>query len=96
VAQNAVAELGSGWLGQPRWTLVGLPLDFVRVCEYGFLVLGLVGSLLVSYRLAESADSDHPGRIFATWALVSVALWCAAIWLMTQPMEMRGVILAGG
>jgi ferredoxin len=96
VAQNAVAELGKPLLGQPRWALVGLPQDVVRVFEYGFLGLGLTGSLLVSYRLAESEQSEHPRGIFATWAFVSLVLWCAAIWLMSQPMEMRGVLLPGG
>jgi ferredoxin len=96
VAQNAVAELGRPWLGQPAWTLVGLPQNVVRVFEYGFLGLGLIGSLLVSHRLSESEQSDHPGKIFVTWAFVCLALWCAAIWLMSQPMEMRGIVLAGG
>jgi hypothetical protein len=96
VAQNAVAELGRPLLGQPRWTFVGLPQDVVRVFEYGFLGLGLLGSLLVSHRLAESELSNHKRGIFATWAFVSFVLCCAALWLMSQPMEMRGVVLAGG
>lgn len=96
VAQNAVAELGAPLLGQPRWSLVGLPQNVVRVFEYGFLSLGMVGSLLVSHRLAEAELSNHRRLIFATWALVSFSLWCAAIWLMSQPMEMRGVLLSSG
>ena len=93
VAQNAVAELGTPLLGQPRWTLVGLPQDVVRVFEYGFLGLGLLGSFLVSYRLAESESSNNRRGIFATWAIVSLVVWCAAIWLMSQPMEMRAVTM---
>jgi hypothetical protein len=96
VAQSAVADLGKPLLGQPAWTLVGLPQDVVRVFEYGFLSLGLVGSLLVSHRLSESEPGDHHGKIFVVWAVVSVVLWCAAIWLMSQPMEMRAVALIGG
>ena len=96
VTQSAVA--GSGWsvLGQPRWDLVGLPKNIVHVFEFGILGLGLLGSLLVSYRLAKAERVDHPLRIFAPWAGVSLILWAAALWLMSQPMEMRGTLLGAG
>ena len=96
VTQNALASLGSPLLGQPRWELVGLPKAVVHAFEIGFLGLGLVGSLLVSYRLAIAQHGKHPFRIFAPWAGVSLILWIAAVWLMSQPMEMRGVLLGGG
>jgi len=96
VAQNAVAELGKPLLGQPRWSLVGLSQNVVRVFEYGFLSVGLVGSLLVSHRLTEAEHTDHRRAIFALWALVCFVLWAAALWLMSQPMEMRSVMLSGG
>jgi hypothetical protein len=96
VAQNAVAELGWSLLGQPRWTLVGLPENVVQICEYGFLVLGLFGSLLVSFYLAKSEQSAHSKRIFATWAAIVIVLWGAGMWLLSQPMEMRGTMLGVG
>jgi hypothetical protein len=96
VVQNAMVELGAPILGQPRWSLVGLPQNVVRVFEYGFLSVGLVGSLLVSRRLADAEQSNHRRAIFVVWALVSFVLWSAALWLMSQPMEMRGVMLTGG
>ena len=96
VAQNAVSEFGRALLGEPRWAWVGLPLSVARAFEYGFLVLGFIGSLLVSYRLAESEQRSARLKIFATWALISLVIWCAALWLMSQPMEMRGTVLGGG
>jgi ferredoxin len=96
VAQNAVAELGKPLLGEPRWSLVGLSQNVVRVFEYGFLSVGLVGSWLVSHRLTEAEHSNHRRAIFALWALVCLVLWAAALWLMSQPMEMRSVMLSGG
>jgi hypothetical protein len=95
VAQNAVADLGWRFLGQPRWSLVGLTQPVVHIFEYGFLGLGLIGSLLVSYVLAREEKSDHPGGVFATWATVSVVIWGFAVWFMSQPMEMRGTLLGG-
>ena len=91
VTQNALASLGWPLLGEPRWRWTGLPAILVQPLELGFLVLGLAGSLLVTHRLAEA----EPTRVFAAWASVSVILWIVALWLMFQPMEMRGVFLAG-
>jgi hypothetical protein len=34
-------------------------------------------------------------RAFAPWATVAVVLWLAAMWMMFQPMDMRGTFLAG-
>ncbi len=95
VAQNALVEIGLPLLGRPNWTLVGLRLPWVHVLEYGFLGLGLVGSLIVAYGLARSEQSNHPLRIFAIWSSVSVLMWGFALWLMSQPMEMRGTLLGG-
>jgi hypothetical membrane protein len=96
VTQNAVASLGLPILGSPRWDLVGFPKNVVHAFEFGILGLGLVGSLLVSYRLAKADCMDRPLRAFAPWAGVSLMLWMAALWLMTQPMDMRGTLLGGG
>jgi hypothetical protein len=61
------------------------------------LGLGLVGSWLVAWRLAER-DAALPARragAFAPWAVLHLLLALAAAWLLTQPMEMRGTFLGG-
>jgi ferredoxin len=95
VTQNAFASLGWPIFGAPLWRLTGIPSRFIQPMEIGFLLLGLAGSLLVAFRLAEE---DSPGkmiRAFAPWALVSVMLWVASMWLMYQPMEMRAMLMGG-
>jgi hypothetical protein len=96
VTQSAAATLfGAAWLGAPNWRWAGIPLRFVEPIEVGFLLLGLAGSLLVAFHLAEE---DSPGRVmraFAPWASVSLILWLASMWLMVQPMEMRATLLGG-
>lgn len=55
--------------------------------------LGALGSLLVAYRIAAR---DYPTRVRATfvpWAALCLILLLAAMWLMNQPMEMRGTFL---
>jgi ferredoxin len=91
VAQSA-ASAGAGWpvLGVPAWHLTGLPERVVYPLELGFLGLGLLGSLLLTYRLAEDDAAARRGRVFATWAVLCVALCVSGFWLMSQPMEMRG------
>jgi ferredoxin len=96
VTQNAIASLGRPFLGEPRWSLTGLPANIVQVIEIGFLVLGLAGSLVVTYGLAEDDSPDKPLRAFLPWAAVCLILWCASMWLMFQPMEMRATMMMSG
>jgi hypothetical protein len=95
VTQNALAELGWPVLGDPRWTLVGLPKTIVEPLEFGFLLLGLAGSLLIAWRLAEDDSEQHAVRAFTPWAVVCVILFTASVWLMMQPMDMRATMMAG-
>jgi hypothetical protein len=95
VTQSALVRLGLPFLGEPRWTLVGLPSRIVLVIEIGFLLLGLAGSLVVIYGLAETDSPRKPLLAFAPWAAVSLILWSASMWLMFQPMEMRATMMSG-
>ncbi|HEY0730050.1 MAG TPA: hypothetical protein VGD38_18330 [Pyrinomonadaceae bacterium] len=96
VTQGAVADLGAAILGQPQWTLVGLPTNVVEVFEVGFILLGLFGSLLVSYLLAATDRIVQPVRVFIPWAVLSLLIAAAALWVMSQSMEMRGLVLGSG
>jgi ferredoxin len=93
VAQRACVDLGYPLLGEPRWALSGIPRHAVYPMEIGFLALGLVGSCIVAWRIAEREHPTRAIRAFVPWALVSLALCAAALWLLSQPMEMRGTLL---
>jgi len=95
VTQNALVEIGWPVLGEPQWTLVGLPKTVVEPLEFGFLILGLAGSLLVAWRLAQDDSEKHPLRAFAPWGVLSVILFICCVWLITQPMDMRATMGAG-
>ena len=82
--------------GQPRWGTPGFAPNVVQLFEFGFVFLGLLGSLLVSYSIARAEKVDHPSRIFALWAIVALIITAGALWLMSQPMEMRAVTLGVG
>jgi hypothetical protein len=95
VTQSAVASLGFPWLGEPRWTLRGLPSNLVQVSEIGFLLFGLAASMTVIYGLAEEDSPQKPARAFVPWAMVCLILWTASMWMMFQPMEMRTMLMSG-
>jgi hypothetical membrane protein len=94
VTQAALADLGWAVLGQPHWTVAGLTPNLVRLFEIGFIILGLLGSLSVSYAIAATEEVKHPVRAFIPWAVLALIVAGAALWLMFQPMEMRGVSFA--
>jgi len=82
--------------GQPNWGTPGLAPNVVQLFEFGFVFLGLLGSLLVGYSIAAAEKVGHSSRIFAVWAVVVVIMTLGALWLMSQPMEMRAVSLGVG
>ena len=96
VTQSALADAGWAALGQPHWGLSGLAPNVVQLFEFGFITLGLMGSLIVAYSIATTEIIEHRARVFAVWALVSLLIAASAFWLMLQPMEMRGVVLGSG
>lgn len=95
VVQSTVAGLGISLLGEPLWRLSGLPAGLVYPLELGFLGLGLLGSLLVAYRISVRDYIARPWQAFIPWAVLCVLLCGAAVWLLNQPMEMRGTFLGG-
>ncbi len=86
-----------GWpaFGSPQWQLGGLSERFVYPLELGFLGLGLLGSLMVAWRIAESFAPHAVKRAFLPWGIVSVILFATACWILSQPMDMRGTFLGG-
>jgi ferredoxin len=97
VVQSFVRDVaGTALLGAPRWDLGALlPAAWLYPIELGFLGLGWFGSLLVAYRLAEEDNPRQALRAFLPWAVLLVLMLGTAIWLMGQPMEMRGTMMAG-
>jgi ferredoxin len=91
VTQSALADAGLHFLGPPAWDLRGLPPGYIHPLELGFLALGLLGSLLVAWRIAEREAPARAGRAFLPWAGLCFLLWWTALWLLAQPMQMRGM-----
>lgn len=93
VAQRAASEMGFAWLGEPDWTLGGLPERVVYPMELGFLTLGAIGSCLVAWRIARRDAGARAARAAAPWCTLALLLFAVAVWLLSQPMEMRATFL---
>ncbi len=59
---------------------------------------GLCLSLFLAYRTAErQTDSSASAlRAWSVWAVLLLALFALAVWILMQPMQMRGTLVLGG
>jgi hypothetical protein len=62
-----------------------------------FLYTGLLASLVTGFQIALSHyRSRHIAlRAFIPWGLLACLMLAAALWIMFQPMEMRGTVFQG-
>jgi len=95
VLQQTLIDAGITIMGGPAWYLTGVPQQVVMPLEYGFLGLGALGSILASLRIAQREYGDRGARASVPWMVLTLLLWLAAMWLLNQPMEMRGTFLGG-
>jgi cytochrome c oxidase assembly factor CtaG len=95
-AQRFFADLGWSALGQPHWVAACCRpvVDWLPRLEVLFLDLGLLLSLYTGYRiaLAQSPRLSQGLWALAPWALLITLLFAAGIWLVFQPMQMRGTM----
>jgi len=56
---------------------------------------GLLLSLYVSWRNAQSQAPASKGalRLVAPWALLAFGIYAASVWILFQPMQMRGMVM---
>ncbi len=98
--QRFVADLGWNGLGEPMWQLACCrPVsDWLTHVQVLMLDVGLLLSLYTGYRIAEQ-QAQRAGdalRAFAPWAAIIVALFVVGVWIVYQPMQMRGTLEMAG
>ncbi len=88
-AAARLAGTGSGATGAAPL----VPVDALLPLEIAALAVGLWVSVLVAWRIAlDAARTWRAGLgLFAPWAVLACALWAAGLWILFQPMEMRGM-----
>lgn len=85
-------------VGQPSWQFgPAVPLDWLFPIQTVFLYTGLFGSLVAAFQIAVGhyPNRNIALRAFLPWGIMALLLLVVALWIMFQPMEMRGTIFMG-
>jgi cytochrome c oxidase assembly factor CtaG len=95
VAQRAALELGSDLLGTPSWAhVMGPRAAWLTALELLLLDLGLLVTVAVGWRAALelAGGAARALRLAAPWAALALLLWASGVWIVFQPMQMRGMV----
>jgi polyferredoxin len=96
VAQSAAIDaFGRAALGEPAWRWVGMQPGSVFPIQLGFVLLGAAGSFGLVHA---TSLRDHPStatRASIPWLAVVALITTTALWILSQPMEMRAVSFIG-
>jgi hypothetical protein len=94
--QRFTADLGWPVLGEPMWQLSCCRPVTAYVTNLQILILdiGLLLSLYTTLRIAEKRGREPFSALRAAmpWALLIVVLFIVGVWIVFQPMEMRGTM----
>jgi hypothetical protein len=71
-----------------------LPLDWLPSFQILLLDGGLLLTLYAGWRVARGFSARARGALglLAPWAALAVLLYAAGVWIVFQPMEMRGMM----
>jgi polyferredoxin len=98
--QRFVADRGWNALGAPLWQRACCrpAADWIPHLEILMLDFGLLLSLYTGFRIAETNTKrvSQAVKAFAPWALLILLLFTCGVWIVFQPMEMRGTLPPAG
>jgi cytochrome c oxidase assembly factor CtaG/polyferredoxin len=97
VLRQAAVDFGWHFLAPPHWAMQPplLPADSLLSMQLLVLDAGLLLTLYLGWRLAQQW-AKGAGRVLLLllpWAMTVAAGYAAAIWIVLQPMQMRGVMM---
>jgi cytochrome c oxidase assembly factor CtaG len=96
VLKRAASDVGISFLGRPDWSPSGpiVPIDWVTSIQVLLLGGGLFLTLYVCWRTAFSFTKQTRSAfgLLLPWAAFAVALYATGVWIVFQPMQMRGMM----
>jgi hypothetical protein len=96
VIQRAAIDVGIN-LGPPDWSLSSaMPsFDWLPSLELIVLDLGLLFSLYIGWRIASGFRLKFAQtlKLNAPWSALAVVLYSIGVWIIFQPMQMRGMMM---
>ncbi len=97
VVQRVLVDRGSTLLGAPAWAqpMSAASQDWLLPLQLLLLGTGLLLTLYVDWRIATRCVRRAPRALglMMPWASVAIALYVAGLWIITQPMQMRGMLM---
>jgi cytochrome c oxidase assembly factor CtaG/ferredoxin len=97
VIQRAAADAGTAVFGAPAWSLASTMPSFDWLPSFELLLLdvGLLLTLYVGWRSASRFRLGFARRLgmLAPWAALAFVLYTAGVWIIFQPMQMRGMMM---
>lgn len=76
---------------EPNWTIASWASPSLVAIELLFLDAGVLATLYAIWRLAKNR-SARPLRAALPWFLLATALYVTGVWIIFQPMQMRGTL----
>ena len=96
VIQRIAVDLDVSLLGTPAW-LWGCcvtPPTWLLPLEILVLDVGLAGSIVIAWRIAGQSRKGVQALVTSLpWIAVAAALFAFGLWIVLEPMEMRGTLL---
>jgi hypothetical protein len=78
---------------EPVWSVSSLAFYNLPGLELLFLDLGFLLSLYIAWRVAGQMSSSRQVLTFLPWGVLSTILYATGVWIIFQPMEMRGMMM---
>ena len=78
---------------EPVWSVSSLVFYNLPGLELFLLDVGLLVSLYLAWRIAGQMNSTRRFLTFLPWSLLAASLYAAGVWIIFQPMEMRGMMM---
>src|SRR6185295_10667992 len=94
--KRAASDIGISFLGRPDWSFTStmVPVDWLTSIQVLLLGAGLLLTLYICWRTAFSftKQARKAFGLLLPWATLAVALYAAGVWVVFQPMQMRGMM----
>lgn len=97
VTQQFAERFGTTPLGEPEWSCCccGGVWNGLLGVEIVILDFGLLLSLYVAYRIAKEVTPNRTQfvPVWLPWAVLVIGLFAMGVWILLQPMQMRGTLI---
>jgi len=94
--KRAASDIGINLFGKPDWSFstAMVPVDWLTSIQILLLGAGLLLTLYISWRTAFGFTKQARSAfgLLMPWAALAMALYAAGVWVLFQPMQMRGMM----